>query len=345
MGLGVKALLDEKLELFESHLNYAWVQMKESDAVEVLSKSIGMPLLEAGHRYILNELVHKLDQGRVQSHYESVEKGVYKIQFTVYQKGEDNLKIVCSSKRHEDGSVLSLWILLPDETKSLGLLAMAAHDMRSPISSIVGLINLMQMMMIDGQIPAEELSNMMDMIKTSSSKALQLTDEILELADMESEGYVLTTKPMVVKDYVQDYIKKHASFKLKKRIEVVLHAKTAGMSEINEARLTRVLDNLISNAAKFSYPDSTIDIIVEDVEDEIVVRVQDHGVGMPKEMIDEIFVKFGKAQRPGLEGEDSHGLGMSIVKQIMTLHGGYITVESEERKGTTMNLYFKRIHQ
>ena len=304
---------------------------------------MGLPYFEVGKEYVLNDIIHKLDQSRVQTHFESIEKGISKIQFTVYQKGEDNLKFVCSSKRDEDGSVLSLWILLPDETKSLGLLAMAAHDMRSPISSIVGLINLMQMMMMDGQIPAEELSNMMDMIKTSSSKALQLTDEILELADMESEGYVLTTKPMVVKDYVQDYIKKHASFKLKKRIEVVLHAKTNSMSEINEARLTRVLDNLVSNAAKFSYPDSTIDIIVEDVsEEELVVRVQDHGVGMPKEMIDEIFVKFGKAQRPGLEGEDSHGLGMSIVKQIMTLHGGYITVDSEERKGTTMNLFFKR---
>lgn len=342
MEPAINSFLEEKLDLFESHLNHAWVKCKDN-CVTVLSKSMGLPFFEVGHTYELNDIIHKLDQTRVLDHYGSVTKVVHKIQFTVYQKGEDNLKIVCSSKQHDEGSVLSLWILLPDETKSLGLLAMAAHDMRSPISSIVGLINLMQMMMMDGQIPAEELSNMMDMIKTSSSKALQLTDEILELADMESEGYVLTTKPVILREYVADYIKKHASFKLKKRIDVILHAKTDGMSEINEARLTRVLDNLISNAAKFSYPDSTIDIIVEDVEDEIVVRVQDHGVGMPKEMIDEIFVKFGKAQRPGLEGEDSHGLGMSIVKQIMTLHGGYITVESEERKGTTMNLFFKRV--
>jgi nitrogen-specific signal transduction histidine kinase len=329
--------------LFESHLNYAWVDRREDGEIQILSKSISLPFFETGNTYALKTIIHKLDINRLEAHYAGIENGINKTQFTVYIKGEDNLKFVCSSKRQPNGRILSLWILFPDENKSLGLLAMAAHDMRSPISSIVGLINLMQMMMGDGQVPAEELSNMMDMIKTSSSKALLLTDEILELADMESDRYVLTTKPMMMSEYVENYIKTHAAFKLKKRIEIVLTASTVGVCDINEARLTRVFDNLISNASKFSYPDSTIDIIIDDDPYGLVVKIQDHGVGMPKEMIDEIFVKFGKAQRPGLEGEDSHGLGMSIVKQIMTLHGGYITVESEERKGTTMNLFFKQI--
>jgi K+-sensing histidine kinase KdpD len=330
----------EKLDLFESHLNYAWILFTIDETITVRSKSMGFPFLETNQSYDLQAIVHTRDYQRVKTHFEKLTSTISKLQFTLYLKGEDNLKIVCSSKKSEQGQVMSLWILLPDETKSLGLLAMAAHDMRSPISSIVGLVNLIQMMMLDGQMSNEELSNMMDMIKASSSKALMLTDEILELADMESDGYVLATKPVIMREFVEKYIKSHASFKLKKRIEVVLISNTDAQCNINEARLTRVFDNLISNAAKFSYPDSTIDIIIDKVASGLVVKIRDHGVGMPKEMIDEIFVKFGKAQRPGLEGEDSHGLGMSIVKQIMTLHGGHITVESEERKGTTMNLFF-----
>jgi len=335
------ALLLEKLHLFESHLQYAWVKWSAGDTVEILSKSSGLPFFEAGATYELSAIIHRMDKVRVQEHYRQQEEAVKKIQFTVYQAKEDNLKMLCSSCRTED-YVLSLWILLPDESKSLGLLAIAAHDMRSPVSSIIGLVNLIQMMMMDGAIPPEELSNLMDMIKTSSNKALQLTDEILELADMESDGYVLSTKPVIMREYLENYIKSNGALKLKKRIEIVLDSSTDAVCEINEAKITRVLDNLISNAAKFSYPDSQIEIIVEEVGKQVIVKVRDHGVGMPQEMIDEIFVKFGKAQRPGLEGEDSHGLGMSIVKQIMTLHGGNITVESEERIGTTMHLTFNK---
>jgi two-component sensor histidine kinase len=336
-----QTLLLEKLHLFESHLQYAWVKWTGGEAIEILSKSSGLPFFVAGATYDLPTIIHRMDKKRVQEHYDQLGATVSKIQFTVYQPKEDNLKMLCSSTKTDD-FVLSLWILLPDESKSLGLLAIAAHDLRSPVSSVIGLVNLIQMMMMDGDIPVEELSNLMEMIKTSSNKALQLTDEILELADMESDGYVLNTQPVVMREYVERYIKSHGAFKLKKRIEIVLESHTDAVVLLNEGKITRVLDNLISNAAKFSYPDSQIEIIVEESANQVIVKVRDHGVGMPQEMIDEIFVKFGRAQRPGLEGEDSHGLGMSIVKQIMTLHGGNITVESQERIGTTMNLFFKK---
>ena len=118
------------------------------------------------------------------------------------------------------------------------------------------------------------------------------------------------------------------------------------MERVIEKKLIRVLDNLLSNAAKFSYPDSQIEIFVDEIPgNKLLVRIKDHGVGMSQDMIDEIFVKFGKAQRQGLEGEDSHGLGMSIVKQIMKLHGGDITIESEERVGTTINLFFNKLKE
>jgi len=334
------SLQSDKLELHECHLNYAWVRWAGAESIQILSKSSGLPFFKKDSLYKLDDVIHTLDVERVLDHYLQFEEGISKIQFTVYRKNEENLKIICSSKRRDD-SILSLWVLLPDESKSLGLLAIAAHDMRSPVSSIIGMINLIQMMMGEGDISNEELSNMMDMIKTSSSKALQLTDEILELAEMESEGYVLSTKSIVMREFLERYVNSIDSIALQKNIQVVLKIFTDAICNIDEAKISRVLDNLLSNAAKFSYPDSKIEIIVEEVDEKhVLLMVRDHGVGMPQEMIDEIFVRFGKAQRPGLEGEDSHGLGMSIIKQIMDLHGGEIDVVSEEGKGTTMNLHF-----
>ncbi|MCP4461139.1 MAG: HAMP domain-containing histidine kinase [Cytophagales bacterium] len=212
--------------------------------------------------------------------------------------------------------------------------------MRSPVSSIIGMVNLIQMMIGDGDISNEELSNMVDMIKASSSKALQVTEEILELAEMESEGYVLSTKPIVMREFLESYVGSINPIALQKNIQVVLKISTDAICNIDEAKISRVLDNLLSNAAKFSYLESKIEIIVEDEDEKrLLLKVRDHRVGMPREMIDEIFVRFGKAQRPELEGEDSHGLGMSIVKQIMDLHGGEIEALSEEGKGTTINLH------
>lgn len=342
MSITDSSLLADKLLLFESHLQYAWVKYVPDGQVQILEKSGSLPLFAVSQTYALGEIIHKMDIKPVTEHYLQEGPGITKIQFTVLNPAEDeNLKIICSTKR-SGNDTLSLWVMLPDESRSLGLLAIAAHDMRSPISSIMGLMNLIQMMMMDGDIPADELKNLLEMIKTSGNKALQLTDEILELAEMESEGYVLSTKPVVMKDFLAEYIRQNGAIAMKKRLKVVLEAHTDAMCDINESKVTRVLDNLLSNAAKFSYPDSQIEIVVEEHGDYVWVLVRDHGVGMPEELIDEIFVKFGKAQRQGLEGEDSHGLGMSIVKEIMTLHGGNITVESKERVGTTMKLQFRK---
>ena len=99
----------------------------------------------------------------------------------------------------------------------------------------------------------------------------------------------------------------------------------------------------MTNAVKFSPAESTIVIDLAENDHFVRVKIKDSGVGMPEQMINQLFVKFGKSQRRGLEGEVSHGLGMSIVKQIMDRHEGQVHIESEEGKGTEVTLNFKKI--
>jgi two-component system sensor histidine kinase VicK len=130
---------------------------------------------------------------------------------------------------------------------------------------------------------------------------------------------------------------------LKKNIKVKFECRILEGSTtlaINESKITRVLDNIITNAIKFSEAGSNVIISLEKVEKKLAIIIKDTGVGMSEEVIKHLFVKPGKSQRDGLNGEKSHGLGLSIVKQIMELHKGAIAIESKEGIGTNVTLTF-----
>ena len=97
----------------------------------------------------------------------------------------------------------------------------------------------------------------------------------------------------------------------------------------------QVLTNLISNALKFTPDMGNISITLTDQDKDILITVRDTGVGIPKDLQPYLFEKFTRAGRPGIKGEPSIGLGMSITKTIIDWHNGQIWFESEENKGTT----------
>jgi len=95
------------------------------------------------------------------------------------------------------------------------------------------------------------------------------------------------------------------------------------------------MDNLITNALKFSNNNNKIEIYLSLSDGNAIIEVRDYGLGIPEDLIPHIFERFSKARRPGLRGEQSTGLGLSISKQIIENHQGSIDVTSEEKKGST----------
>lgn len=90
---------------------------------------------------------------------------------------------------------------------------------------------------------------------------------------------------------------------------------------------------MISNAIKFASDGGEITLRIEEQEEHVLFTVEDNGVGIPAHLQEGLFEKFPKARRPGLKGEPSTGLGMSIIKTIVEWHNGRIWFESEENKG------------
>ncbi|MCC2545941.1 PAS domain S-box protein [Hymenobacter sp. BT175] len=100
-------------------------------------------------------------------------------------------------------------------------------------------------------------------------------------------------------------------------------------------KFMQVINNLISNSIKFTPDGGRIELTLEEKEDHVLLTVTDNGIGIPEAFHPVLFDKFTKARRPGLRGEKSTGLGMSIIKTIVELHEGSIEFESAENQGTT----------
>ncbi len=107
---------------------------------------------------------------------------------------------------------------------------------------------------------------------------------------------------------------------------------------INHEKFPRVIDNLVSNALKFSKENDKVEIHLNRIKDRVIIKIVDHGLGIPKEMLPKIFDRFSGAGRTGLKGEQSTGIGLSIVKQIVESHNGKIYVQSVEGKGSMFTI-------
>jgi len=212
------------------------------------------------------------------------------------------------------------------------VLGIVAHDLRNPIAAIESITMIMEMEDVD-----EEVQDNLDMIKTSCAKARSIVNDLLEVAKNENDK-PFETQDVNIDALLIDNINTWKNM-IGTRNDIVLTSYDTNLHvNINVDKFNRVLDNLVSNALKFSKENDKLDIILSRRDDNALVQVQDHGLGIPKDMVPHIFERFTKAGRKGLKGEQSTGLGLSIAKQIIEKHGGRISVESEEGKGSTFSI-------
>jgi two-component system sensor histidine kinase VicK len=210
------------------------------------------------------------------------------------------------------------------------VLGMVAHDLRNPIAAVESLAMMMEM---DDDLN-EDTQDSVSMIKQSCVKARSIISDLLEAAKNENLTNIELHKTEM-NHWLRGIIDMWKIQKDLKNNIVLLSGANPVHANINNEKFQRVLDNLISNAMKFSKEKDNIELHLEQKGNKITIKVKDHGLGIPADMLPHIFERFSKAGRTGLKGEQSTGLGLSIVKQIVESHKGIIRVESEEGKGTT----------
>jgi signal transduction histidine kinase len=212
------------------------------------------------------------------------------------------------------------------------ILGMVAHDLRNPIAAIETLTMMMEMEDVD-----KDTRENLDMIKTSCVKARGIIADLLDAANNENIN-IIETQRTELNHFIKSIISEWKVQKGAKNNIILISSKNQVFVEINAEKFQRVMDNLITNALKFSKDNNKVEIYLSAKNNIAIVQVRDYGLGIPQDMLPYIFERFSKARRPGLRGEQSTGLGLSISRQIIENHNGSIDVISEERKGSTFTI-------
>jgi two-component system sensor histidine kinase VicK len=223
-----------------------------------------------------------------------------------------------------------------DQSKN-EILGIVAHDLRSPVSNIQSLIELMQ----DENTTKEEAEMYMKHIKECCIKAELIIREIIIAAQEESSTGQLKLESVNINDLLTET---HRTWKhvvnAARNIQLHLPGQEI-MMQVNKVKLQRVLDNLLSNAIKFTPEnDGIITIALEKFDHSIRLSIKDNGIGIPSQQIPFLFDRFTTTGRIGLNNEPSVGLGLHISKQLIEKQGGKIGVETTEQKGSTFYLEF-----
>lgn len=218
-------------------------------------------------------------------------------------------------------------------------LGMAAHDLRNPLSIISGYSDILISTL--GNKVDEKAMKIINRIKSSSSMMLQLINDLLDISIIESGTVSLHLAPVDLPSLIQENLVFLTELAEKKNIHLKFSCPEA-MPKINcdANKFTQILNNLVTNAIKFSTAGNSVEISLTSSGQEVVLIVKDFGTGLSPEARERLFQPFSKASSTGTAGEKGTGLGLAIVYKIVQAHQGKIWVESEIGKGSTFYIAF-----
>lgn len=222
-------------------------------------------------------------------------------------------------------------------------LANMSHEIRTPMNGIIGVIELMEQNTVLSAIQKEYLNT----VKTSSNTLLNIINDILDFSKLEAGKMTLRPSTKNIFGIVEEVKSLFLPKALEKNIEIVscCSSSVPEFIEIDSNRVVQVLSNLVSNAIKFS-SNSTVEITVDcnfsdGVNCEMEIKVRDWGIGIANSDVDKLFSVFEQLDNSSTKTFEGTGLGLAISKQITSMLGGDIGVESKLDEGSTFWFTFK----
>ena len=214
-------------------------------------------------------------------------------------------------------------------------LATVSHELRTPLTGILGWLQLLR----GGQLDATRTVRALETAERNGKALAQIVDDILDVSRIMSGKLNLEVEPIRVADAIEgalDAMRPAAGAK-----EIRLHATldSSAMVMGDAGRLQQIVWNLIANAVKFTPKGGKVAIVLEVLSSSIVITVRDQGRGIAPEFLPYVFERFRQADGATTRRHGGLGLGLSIVKHLVELHGGTVTAESEgDGKGATFRV-------
>jgi two-component system sensor histidine kinase VicK len=234
---------------------------------------------------------------------------------------------ISSFKEHND-------TLNKFSNKKNALLNILSHDLLGPLGIIKNFSALIKKKTADLEI--KEINQLIGSIEKTSRHSIDMIRNLLNQEFLESAGAELVLRRTdivaVIREMIENYKQSEETlvrtFNFSTSTDII-------QIDIDETKIAQALNNLVSNALKFTQDTGVIKISISEEVDAVLLTISDNGIGIPEKHHKNLFDKFTSARRSGLHGEPSNGLGMSIIKSIIDWHHGEIWFESKENEGTT----------
>jgi signal transduction histidine kinase len=221
------------------------------------------------------------------------------------------------------------------------MISIISHDLRSPITSNIGLLRLL---LKAGKDPLSlRQKQIVETMERSNILLLALVENLLELSKLRRGLISINAKPIPSSEIIEMSGIMLRQMAADKDIEIVAEIAQDAWLNVDREKMIQALNNLISNSIKFSLPGGVITISSWADGDETVITVKDTGVGVEPEEIPSLFDLSRKTTTIGTHGEKGGGLGLAICKEITDLNGGEMIMESKPGEGTTVRLKFRRV--
>ncbi|UPM54348.1 cell wall metabolism sensor histidine kinase WalK [Gottfriedia acidiceleris] len=250
------------------------------------------------------------------------------------------LRASFSTIQKESGKVNGLIAVLYDVTEQEKIeqerrefVANVSHELRTPLTTMRSYLEALS----DGAWENKEIApKFLQVTQDETERMIRLVNDLLQLSKLDSTEYRLMKDWVNFTELFNRIIDRH---EMSKSQEVSFKREFISKTRfvfIDEDKITQVLDNIISNALKYSPEGGTVTYRIKESRDQILVSITDEGMGIPKENLSKIFDRFYRVDKARSRQVGGTGLGLALAKEMIYAHDGHIWAKSEEGKGTTV---------
>ena len=212
------------------------------------------------------------------------------------------------------------------------------HELRTPLTMI---LSPLESLLEDGVLElTDKQQEFLRPVRRNALKLLKLINDLLDLAKIEDRFLRIRLTKTDLVEQLKDIVDHTRPMAARKEIDLSLDVRaTCDDLHVDTEKMERVVVNLISNALKFTEPNGRVVVALERAEGEVLVRVEDTGMGIPAKMQEVIFQRFSQADGSVARRYGGTGIGLALAKELMELHGGRISLQSTEGEGSCFTLH------
>lgn len=306
------------------HVNGAAMEMLELNKMDLTMEEFAL-------KYSLNELLNSKQA-------ESLDT------YTGFFVGEKYINAGVTRYFNDNNEIEGTVIVLRDITEQKKLddmrkefVANVSHELRTPLTTVKSYAETL----MEGAIDDKEIAmEFLGIINSETDRMAFLVRDLLQLSRFDNRQITLNITEIHLNEFLYSVVRQCKILADNKKQNLLFFPYNGDACLLGDKdRLNQVVNNLITNSIKYSHDGAEIDVYIDEDDKYFKVVVKDNGMGIPKDDLPRIFERFYRVDKARSRAIGGTGLGLAIVKEIVDLHGGKITAESEYGKGTTMTVY------